>query len=672
MLLNRVGIGGLCALPGALTIYFALNAGGYFPRQPAIVAVFLALTLVSWTTIADRPYAGASPAVGLVAGALSLYALWVLVSSSWSHAAGRSFVEFDRALVYMLAVVLFGSVATSPARLRWMLRGVALAILVICVVALATRLFPDIFPIPINLAVNRLSYPITYWNVLGLLAAIGIVLCLHLTGSTEEPAVARVLAAAAIPVLAGVLYFTFGRGAIVVAIVGVIGYCLLARSRMLLTALLAVVPPTVVAIVAAYHADQLASQYPTDTPAVAQGHRLAIVIGACIVVAALARALISRTEPRLLSYEVPRELRRRSLAGLGGAIAVAIAVSLATGAPHALASQYDRFIKGATPGRTQDLRTRLFDPANNGRTNLWNVSLRAFREAPFHGQGAGTFELDWKQHAPTAGDPNVNAHSLYFENLGELGIIGIGLLAAALATTLVGTLRRARAPTRGLYAAVSTAFLVWVIHAGADWDWQMPVVTFCSIALGAAALSAWAPESTVGTSGLKNRGELRMPESLRLPIAIGWLAVAVTPALVSVSHAQTVRAANALASRDCRTARNAAFSSIGTLGGFSAPYEIVGYCDLQMGLPRAAIGAMRAAVKRDPQNWQYHEGLAIASAAAGLDPRPEAGTALRLYPLYDIAQRASGLLTRSSLDQWPAAAATARGLMLNNVQVGRD
>ena len=36
---------------------------------------------------------------------------------------------------------------------------------------------------------NRLSYPITYWNTLALMAALGIVLCVHLSADVAEHAI---------------------------------------------------------------------------------------------------------------------------------------------------------------------------------------------------------------------------------------------------------------------------------------------------------------------------------------------------------------------------------------------------------------------------------------------------------------------------------------------------
>jgi len=49
---------------------------------------------------------------------------------------------------------------------------------------------------------SRISFPLTYWNALGLLAGIGLILCFSLTSDERESAVLRVLAGAAIPILA--------------------------------------------------------------------------------------------------------------------------------------------------------------------------------------------------------------------------------------------------------------------------------------------------------------------------------------------------------------------------------------------------------------------------------------------------------------------------------------
>src|SRR5438067_1983542 len=79
---------------------------------------------------------------------------------------------------------------------------------VVAGIALITRVLPEVWPISGNVHPERLSYPLTYWNALGVLAAIGLVLCIHLSSSLAEPRAVRAAAAAALPVLATTLYFT--------------------------------------------------------------------------------------------------------------------------------------------------------------------------------------------------------------------------------------------------------------------------------------------------------------------------------------------------------------------------------------------------------------------------------------------------------------------------------
>ncbi len=122
----------------------------------------LALVLIGRLLLLERPFEGLGLPFALAAGALALYAVWTLVSQAWSHAPGRAVVEFDRALVYLLALVVFGGARRQADRLAWMARGVAAAMVVLSVAGLATRTLPDVFAVAPNLAEDRLSYPLTY------------------------------------------------------------------------------------------------------------------------------------------------------------------------------------------------------------------------------------------------------------------------------------------------------------------------------------------------------------------------------------------------------------------------------------------------------------------------------------------------------------------------------
>jgi hypothetical protein len=49
---------------------------------------------------------------------------------------------------------------------------------------------------------------------------------------------------------------------------------------------------------------------------------------------------------------------------------------------------------------------------------------------------------------------------------------------------------------------------------------------------------------------------------------------------------------------------------------------------------------MKRAIDRDAHNWNFRYGLALARAAAGLDPRPEVRQARDINPLEPLVQDA--------------------------------
>ena len=152
-----------------------------------------------------------------MAGALALFVVWTMLSGDWSDSPARALVESNRALLYLLMLVFVGlHAAPAPAhsRLAALLRWVALAIAVTSGVALLTRLLPATFPTKVGLNNERLQFPLTYWNAMGMFTALGVILATHMTASEREPAAVRIAAAAALPVVAVTLYFSFSRGGI--------------------------------------------------------------------------------------------------------------------------------------------------------------------------------------------------------------------------------------------------------------------------------------------------------------------------------------------------------------------------------------------------------------------------------------------------------------------------
>jgi cytochrome c-type biogenesis protein CcmH/NrfG len=101
---------------------------------------------------------------------------------------------------------------------------------------------------------------------------------------------------------------------------------------------------------------------------------------------------------------------------------------------------------------------------------------------------------------------------------------------------------------------------------------------------------------------------------------------------VAVSQARLVEGVKAYKAGDCATANAKARASIQALGNRPEPFEVIGYCDAQAGFPSEAEKAMRAAIQRDPANWEYRYALALVRAAGGRDPRSDVRAARRLNP----------------------------------------
>ena len=624
--LRRIVSNGLLVVPGAMVLYFSFSSGGFFPDAPAFVALFTLVVLILWTTLAEQPFAAVSRGLAFATGALALYTVWILASALWSGAPSRALIEADRSLVYLLTLVLFGCLPRSSQRLSRMLQGVALAMVIVCTAGLLTRVLPDVFPSAIDYRDERLSHPLTYWNAVGMMAALAGIFCLHLTTSLSVAATTRVLAAAAAPIVYTTLYLTFSRGAIAAGLFGAVLYMVLGRPRGLLTGVAAVVPFSIVAVVSAYRADLLSSSVPTTVQAVEQGRSVAIVVAACVLGAALIRAVLLTADRRLARLQWGVELTPRiQVAGWGVALLSALALAVGLDLPQRLSEQSSRFFDTSqTLVEPDDPRDRLDSASSNGRVEHWLVGLRAFEQAEIRGLGAGTFGLTWAQGRPPAQAEAVvrDAHSVYVENLAELGVVGLALLVSVLATILVALVPIRRGADRCLYAALFAGALAWLLHAGVDWDWEMPAITVWLFAVGGLALARRADRPPA------------LPPSRQVRVAVGLAAVltAVGPGLVLLSENRLDRAIAAYERGDCDQAIADAASAIAVLDIRPESYEVIGFCQSRRGFHRLAADAMARAVELDPSNWELHYGLAVVRGAGGMDPRAAAGAALRLNP----------------------------------------
>ena len=622
----------IALLPGALTIYLAFEAGGYFVGPTAVAVIVLFLALVVRILVTSHPGNGVGALVAVAVGTFALFGVWTLASGEWSDAPGRALIEFDRVLLYLLALLLFASLGGEAWRVRWIMRGMGLAAVVVCGAGLTSRLRPDLWPVTEGFLSARLDYPLTYVNSVGLLAAVGIVICLGMTSSERESPLARVLGAAALPVLGSTLLLTLSRGAIAAGALGLIIVMVLGRPRALLAGLVAAVPATVIAVTRTYQGDLLLSDNPLTRAAREQGEHIAVVVLLCAAGAALVRALLLASDGVAANIRLRVSTRRLVL----GAGAAALVVIVAAGAVAVdVRTQYDRFVNSSPvtsdSAPADDRRSRLAQVQSNGRIDFWRVGFDEFKEIPLRGRGAGTYELSWERDRPNKVIVR-DAHSLYAEVIAELGLVGLGLLVATLLAIILAAARRVHGPDRALFATALAAVVTWTVSAGADWHWEMPAVTLWLFALGGALL-AREPESSL------NRPILALIP--RFAIAGVLCAVmAVVPLKLHGSQDRLTLAVSELARERCDRVTALAREASSAVGSRPQGYELLARCALEDGEHLLAIRMMNEAVRRDPYNWRPRYGLAVARARAGRDPRAAARAAFRFNPRENLTRQA--------------------------------
>jgi O-antigen ligase len=171
------------------------------------------------------------------------------------------------------------------------------------------------------------------------------------------------------------------------------------------------------------------------------------------------------------------------LAGAGGRIRLPVAVLLAALAAAAVAVV---LVVSGGPRRLGSL-------AGENRPDYWQVAWEDYRAHPVLGSGAGTYGDYWLAHPGNASFTRT-AHNLYLQSLAELGPVGLVLVLTAVGLPLL-RLRRRLDPVAVTAAA---GYLAFLLHAGIDWDWEMPAAGLAGLFCGAALLVATRPLARVG------------------------------------------------------------------------------------------------------------------------------------------------------------------------------
>lgn len=602
---------GPVVLVGLTIAVLAAAQGGYFPVAWgwAALAMFWAAGYVLATSATV-----ALPRAELVyLGALACFVGWIALSLLWSSNLPSTVDEVERALVYLSAATAFLLLARRG-QVRMILAAILAAVTVICAYALATRLFPTELSAD-ALGAYRLFTPIGYWNGLGLFATLGALLALGFVATARSPT-GCAAAAASLPLLVTTLYFTFSRGA---WLAGGVGFCIALaispRRLRLLAALAASLPAPLLGVVVASRQHALSRGGAGRTEIEHQGHRLAVAVLVFCLLGAACGALFHDLERRVKIGRAARRWIGVALVAL--AIAGIAGATFAAGGPEHVARQaYDRFT--SNPARHTDLNGRLFDLSSNGRTALWHAAWGQFSVDGVLGSGAGTFEQYWNRHR-TSNVTVRDAHNLYLETLAELGVAGLVLLVVLLAVPFVGVRARRR---QSLVPVAVGAYAVTLVHAGYDWDWELPVLMLTGIFCGLAALAAARRTHTLVT--------LQRPARIGMLCAVGVCAAFSFVALIgniSASRAQSAIDGGHYAKAVSNAQRAADWAPWS-----GRPWFALGTAQARLGRTAEAVRSLRTAVRNDPTNYRYW--LALAAVAHGKERIAALQQVFRLNPRY--------------------------------------
>jgi hypothetical protein len=493
-----IGAGVLVSGPTALAFF----AGGFFDRPRLIAGIVAWALVIVAAVLAPRPLPSSVPGRLALAG-LFLLTAWTALSLTWAPLGGRAQDDLQRVLLYLAFFIASLALLRGPLVRRWLEPAVALGALTVVGYGLAERLLPGMIELDRSrTASGRLEQPLSYWNGLGAVAAIGLVLTVRIAGDRERSRWLRGTAAAAgVPLALGV-YLSFSRGALAALAAGLVVLLALApEGRPQLRSALAIIGAGAAAALVASRLSAVESLRIGETGDAEEG---ALMLAVLAMLALTAAAVVVR-RPR-------RQLKPLSLRVGRPAVVLTVSVIALLGTAIA-ATALEGKPQGVSPQRT--VGAERLGSIDSNRYRYWRVAIDSWADRPLVGLGSGGFLAEWRKRRDRV-DQSADAHSLYIETAAELGVVGLVLLLLFLGGLGGGVVRLYRLDPAAATGAAA-ALTVWAIHTGLDWDWELPAVTLMGLLLGAAAV-AWSEPDESFRPGAASVDQARRSEDGRLQV----------------------------------------------------------------------------------------------------------------------------------------------------------
>jgi hypothetical protein len=581
----------------------AYDRGGFALSSRATTAIAAWWALLLGIGLGVWPRTRVPRAAWIVLGLLAAFAVWTFASIFWAESAENAFVEFNRVTMY-LAIFLIPVLAAARSSLRRWVDGIAIGIAAVAVVALISRCFPSTFslqgfPAFLPGVVTRLSFPIGYWNGLGVFVGFAYPLWLALALRATRWWM-RVLALMPFPTFAVVIYLTSSRGGVVVAGVGALVFlATTARRWTAVGAMLAAAVGSVAAISVLLPRNELVDGPFGSHDAAVQGHEAFLLILA-ISVGTGALYLLGH---RLLGGVSPSPAFGRLLVG---AILVGLIATAFVSDPS---QRFETFKQlPASPDGADFVRTHLLSGSGNGRWQFWTAALHEWESAPIIGRGAGSYQAWWAEHASFSYFIR-NAHSLYLEVLGELGVVGFLLLGGAFAYGGFVAVRNTLSHSgeeRILAAALLGVVLAFYVAAAVEWIWQLTAVSAVGlVALGLLTGPAGSPGELRPVRGETKPAVVRIPRFAigAAVLVLGWV-VMCAQAIPWLTDVQIKASAAAVNRNDGTSALRHALNAKNLQPWAASPYLQLALVQEQRQDLTSARGWIEEAIDRNPIDWR--------------------------------------------------------------------
>jgi O-antigen ligase len=512
--------GGIC-----LVTFYAKGGRNLETMTATEMGLTIGVGVLFAASVLLLPLAGRRHGSLTLALLLALTALTAL-SVVWSVQPDATWRDAGRMLSY--SAVFAGAIALvrlAPRRWTAVLGGVVLAAVAVCAYGLASKVFPSLAgPSP----PARLREPFGYWNAVGLAAAMGVIGCMWLGARRRGHALISSLSYPACGLLLLTLLLAYSRGALAALAVGVVLWLWVVPLR-LRGATVLIVGGLGAGTVATWDFSRhaLSAEGVSLAERTSAGHELGALTLVMVAVLALAGASISFFTSRRAPSRRTRRRVGAAMWALVAVVVIAAAGALAhshrglTGSiSHGISSLTDPNAKPPpnTPGRLTAVASV--------RARYWKEGLEVFAAHPALGVGAegyATARLRYRQDTLVV----THAHGFLIQTLADLGILGLLVALALLASWILDAGRSTRplnrpprpyTPERVGLLSMLCVVVVFGAHSLIDWTWYVPgnacVALLCAGWLAGRGALGTSPEPLGWRTWGTLRGyEVRAPRS---------------------------------------------------------------------------------------------------------------------------------------------------------------